>query len=131
MILAKVGESAIRKMGATIPENAAFPPWVKDVESGIKALNIAYHMNHMKNGKIMYNQDTHALTDGIGDILYKKTAGKNEIIVECRNPYPCSFELGIITAMASKFEALSKVVHDDSKPCRKKGADSCTYIITW
>jgi hypothetical protein len=49
----------------------------------------------------------------------------------CDNPYPCAFDRGIITAMAQGFELQAKVVHDDAKPCRKQGAESCTYIASW
>ena len=45
--------------------------------------------------------------------------------------YPCDFDRGIITALASRFERASRVTHDDSAPCRKNGADSCKFIIAW
>ena len=42
----------------------------------------------------------------------------------------CAFDLGIITAMANKFGSRSTVTHDDSRPCRKSGGESCTYVIS-
>ena len=71
------------------------------------------------------------MSEGIGHYGFEKIDGKNMIISECNNPYPCAFDKGIITAMAQKFEVKANIIHDDSKPCRKNGADSCTYIITW
>ena len=32
---------------------------------------------------------------------------------------------------SARFEKLSRVTHDDKAPCRKTGADSCTYVVTW
>ena len=53
----------------------------------------------------------------------------------CKNPYPCDFDKGIIKAVAKKFKPKDSVniivEHDESAPCRKKGADSCTYLVSW
>ena len=54
--------------------------------------------------------------------------------VLCSNPYPCEFDFGIVEHTARMFApkgVVTSVHHDDSQPCRKKGADSCTYRITW
>jgi len=130
-IAKKIGDSTLKKIGISIPENAKFPPWVTDIDSAIKSINIAYHMNHRKSGTEMFNPDTERFLDGIGYYGYEKIPNKNIIICECRNPYPCRFDLGIILSMALKFELTAHVSHDDSKPCRKNEADSCTYIVTW
>jgi len=59
------------------------------------------------------------------------TAGK----MFCQNPYPCEFDRGIITAMARRFSPGGSrqvcVEHDDEAPCRKQGAESCTYHVRW
>ena len=63
-----------------------------------------------------------------------KSYGPNKATIECANPYPCDFDRGIIEAMATRFKpngAIVKVQHDASKPCRKNGADSCTYQVSW
>lgn len=125
-----VGHSTLYKIGLKIPENAIFPPWVQDINSAIQSIDIAYHMNHRKHGKPMFNTDTGEMQEGIGHYGYEKVSDR-KIVSVCNNPYPCDFDRGIITAMADKFEKKSLVIHDDSKPCRKKGADSCTYEITW
>ena len=70
------------------------------------------------------------MIEGIGHYGYNKLPDTNMIISVCNNPYPCSFDRGIITEMARKFQPYATVSHDDSKPCRNKGADSCTYVIS-
>jgi hypothetical protein len=40
--------------------------------------------------------------------------------------YPCSFDRGIITTMARRFEKGASSTHEDAEPCRRKGASSCT-----
>jgi hypothetical protein len=51
--------------------------------------------------------------------------------MQCKNPYPCDFDRGIIVAMARKFEPSVKVELDTSKPSRKDGADDSWYIVTY
>lgn len=125
------GDDTLFRIGLKIPENAIYPPFVKDIDTAIQAIDFAYHLNHRKNGRIMADEQTETLLEGIGHYGYQRITGANKIISECNNPYPDSFDMGIITCMARKFMPKATVSHDDSKPCRKKGANSCTYIISW
>jgi hypothetical protein len=127
----EIGDSTLKKIGMKIPENAQFPPWVKDIDTAIQSIDIAYHMNHRKRGTTLFNTATGKITEGIGHYGFTRDPGKKLIISECKNPYPCAFDFGIITTMAKKFEPRAIIEHDNSKPCRKNGADSCTYLITW
>ncbi|MFC1850404.1 hypothetical protein ACFL27_09460 [candidate division CSSED10-310 bacterium] len=130
-IALNVGAQSLFKIGTRIPENAIFPPWVNDIESAIQAIDIAYHMNHRKQDKVMFNPHTGEMLEGIGHYGYHKVPHESKIISECNNPYPCEFDRGILTAMAKKLHRMVRVVHDDSKPCRNKGQNSCTYVIMW
>ncbi|MBI5030397.1 MAG: hypothetical protein HZB51_07710 [Chloroflexi bacterium] len=107
-------------IGRQIPQNAKWPPDVDTIEKGLRSIDVAYHMNH-RGGEI-------------GSYRFEPT-GKNSAKMICQNPYPCDFDLGIIDAVAHKFKPANvpmvTVKHDDSQPCRKKGADSCTYLINW
>jgi hypothetical protein len=94
-------------------------------------VDVAYHINHRKNGVPLFDMNRGTMSEGIGHYGYERIAGKNKIVSLCKNPYPCAFDHGILTAMARKFAPAAKVTHDDSKECRSKGADSCTYVITW
>jgi hypothetical protein len=131
VISKEIGDYTLKQIGLKIPENAQFPPWVKDIDSAIRSIDIAYHMNHRKNGKPLFDINTGEMTEGIGHYGYKRIPDQKMIVSECINPYPCAFDLGIITAMAKKFEISASVMHDDSKSCRKNGANGCTYIVTW
>ena len=126
-----VGDRVLFNIGLSVPANAQFPPWVVDVDSAIKAIDIAYHLNHRKNGKLLFNPENGDMNEGIGHYGYERIPNENRIISKSNNPYPCAFDHGIITAMAHKFAPLAVINHDDTKECRKKGAESCTYIITW
>lgn len=131
VIAKKMGDSVLYQIGLKIPENADFPDWVQDIESAIKSIDIAYHMNHRKNGTIMFNTENGEILEGIGHYGFEKVDGENKIISVCDNPYPCDFDKGIITFMARKFQPKALVKHDESISCRKKGDESCAYTITW
>ena len=114
-----IGPNTLFQIGTKIPDNAVFPPQINSVPIALAAIDIAYHINH-RGGPI-------------GNYGFEKT-GEREAVMVCANPYPCEFDRGIISAMARRFQEkgkIAQVTHDDSKPCRKHGAESCTYKVTW
>ncbi|MEK7432114.1 MAG: hypothetical protein AABZ74_03190, partial [Cyanobacteriota bacterium] len=82
-----IGNSVLFNIGSSIPKNAIFPPFVKDIESAIMSIDIAYHMNHRINGKEMFNPATGAMMEGIGHYKTEKVS-EREVKVICENPYP-------------------------------------------
>ena len=116
-IAQSIGPRTLSLIGQSIPKNARFPPGIDTVEKALASLNAAYHMNH-RGGDI-------------GRYAFTKT-GPKAGVMECRNPYPCEFDSGIIQAVLRRFGAVgAKVTHDASKPCRSKQGDSCTLLISW
>ena len=131
-IAEKLGAGHLKAIGYKIPQNAEFPPWVVDIHSAIKSINIAYHLNHSRNGsEPMFNPENGSMREGIGHYGYDGVAGQKKIVSVCANPYPSAFDHGILESMATKFEPTAKVILDESKPMRSKGADSDTFIVTW
>lgn len=127
----EIGYNSLYTIGRKIPENAQFPPHINDIYSAVGSIDVAYHLNHRKNGSVMFDMQTGMMLEGIGHYKSEPVSGENRIICVCENPYPCDFDRGIVSAMAARFEPGSKTVHDNDAPCRKKGADSCTYIVWW
>jgi hypothetical protein len=130
-IAEQVGPRALVQIGQHIPKHAVFPPTVTDLPSAIASIDVAYHMNHRKNGKVMFDPATGQKVKGIGNYGFAPAPNERRITSVCDNPYPCDFDRGLITAMAARFERGSRVTHDERAPCRKTGADSCTYVVTW
>lgn len=127
----RLGDDALSQIGMKIPENALFPEQVEDMDSALKSIDIAYHMNHRKNGRIMFDPSSGIMLEGIGHYGYSRNGDERVIVCECDTPYPCTFDKGVLTAMAQKFNPNAYVLHDDSMPCRKNGNESCIYKIVW
>jgi hypothetical protein len=115
-----LGEDTLVAIGRKIPANALCPPQIDSIEEALQAIDVGYHMSH-RGGDI-------------GSYEFQSTGPRSAKMV-CRNPYPCVLDRGIIEAMVARFKpedsAAVSVRHDDPAPCRRKGADSCTYLVTW
>jgi hypothetical protein len=129
-IAAQLGHLALYTIGFAIPRNARFPPLVRDVDSAVQSLDVAHHMNHRRGGVELFDPTTGKMGDGIGHYGYEKV-GPNKIVSRCNNPYPCSFDLGVLTSMVQRFDPAAQVVHDHFRPCRSRGASECTYVVSW
>jgi hypothetical protein len=116
------GVHTLFAIGEAIPENAIFPPEIDNLESALASIDVAYHLNHR------YGEIGHYTLTSFDD--KKRTA-----IMVCNNPYPSEFDKGIITTMVRKFKPSDSFIYDvqldETKETRLRGADSCTYIITW
>lgn len=121
VISEKLGSDALFNIGMKVSENADFLPGIETLDKALSVIDAAYHTSH-RNGEI-----GHYYFDVRSDDSYEMV---------CKTPYPCDFDRGLLTALCSRYKpagttARAVVTHDDSKPCRKKGADSCTYLVTW
>lgn len=129
-----LGAATLSMIGQKIPESAKFPPQIDSFEKAMSAIDVAYHMNHRINGKVLFDPATGKMQEGIGHYTFSLGSGKEAKMV-CDNPYPCDFDRGIIEGMIKRFKPagsiMVKVQHNDAAPCRKKGARSCEYNIKW
>ena len=119
VIADKVGPNTLYQVGRQVPQQYNFPPGINSIESAMSDLDEAYRMSH-RGGEV-------------GHYRFR-ILGLNVGQMTCDNPYPCDFDRGIISALAERFEppgALVDVRHQEDAPCKKQGADSCTYTISW
>lgn len=129
-VQSEFGDYTLKQSGLYIVKKAAQPgDFLTDINRAFQTLDMGYHYNHAKNGERMFNPATGEMTEGIGH--YKVRSGsKNQVFVDADTAYPCAFDEGLVTGLGQQFNPTAKVVHD-SKTCRKKGATTCTYSITW
>jgi len=131
-IALKIGDATLMKIGGTIPENADWPPHVNSLETALQSIDIAYHMNHRIGGKVLFNPETGEIGSGIGNYKFELIA-ENAVKMTCKNPYPCSFDKGILKAVATKFKPLGYRLdfkENVALCCRRRGGEFCTYLIS-
>jgi len=126
----EVGDATLFRIGQRIPENAVFPPNVSDIHSAMQAIDVAYHLNHRKAGTVMFDVATGQMLEGIGHYGYTKV-GDRKIHCRCETPYSSHFDLGIITALARRFEKNATCYLDETKPTRLQGAGACTCVVRY
>ena len=117
--LQEFGETAnMVSVGTQVIKHTVFPPDVDSIEKALMAIDIAYHMNH-RNGDVGYYR--------------AEMQGPRHIVMECKNPYPCDFDYGLIYGVARRFLPADGdlVVEHAPGDCRKDGTDVCIYHVTW
>ena len=125
----RYGTEVLFSIGAEIPNNAVFPASPVDAHSAVQSIDIAYHLNHRRGGRIMYDAASGTMLEGIGHYGYERL-GERQILTTCVTPYPCEFDLGIVATMVRRFEPTAIVEHVGSE-CRRHGAQACTYALRW
>jgi hypothetical protein len=105
-------------IGMNIPDNAIWPPDIDTVESALKSIDVAYHMNH-RGGEIGHYR--------------AEVIDQSHIRMICDNPYPSDFDYGIIYRTTQKFisPGTQFTVSRAASPCRLQGDEKCIYDITW
>ena len=120
----KFSSEMLFRIGEKIATNAVLPPGINSLEACLASIDTAYHMNHRRGD--------------IGSYEYSYIGGDTGLKrakMICPNPYPCAFDRGVIQGFSQRFRpagAIDIIVrHVESGPCRKNGANSCTYLISW
>ncbi len=130
-----LGEMNLFMIGKAIISNADFPP-MEGLEHALRSIDVAYHMNHRRNGQVMFNPENGTMLEGIGHYsLTEFNAESRQAKMVCDNPYPSKFDEGIIIQVLRNFKpenSISQSVQlDTTQETRKNGGNSCTYLITW
>lgn len=126
----EIGVNALQQIGLKIPANAEFPPDVDTIGPALRSIDVAYHLNHRRDGRPMFEMDTGAMTEGIGHYHCDVDDGLRRARLRCDNPYPCDFDMGIVTCIARRFEFGATVDHERTG-CRNTGAAACDYVVRW
>lgn len=124
----------LTSIGRKLPDLIRFPLGIQDVQQALLSLDVTYHLNHRRDGKILYDNTARKVLDGIGHYYYKHTGPSSAVIV-CTSPYPCDYDRGLIDATALRFRPNGvgdiHVTHEANEHCRKNGDDFCTFKVEW
>lgn len=128
--IAEAGPNAVFSFGKSVPKHAHLPPHIDSIAASLTLLDTAYHMNHRRDGRCMFDQVTGEMLEGIGHYRCH-IDGKRRIVMVCDTPYPPDFDRGTVAGFARRFEPHAEVELDATKPTRLRGGESCTFIVTW
>lgn len=124
---AQMGDSVLHQIGVSVAR-AVWMPSITNLQLLAETLDVGYHMNHRRFGRPMWDPVAKHMRDGIGH--YKYTEGReHRLQFEASNPYPCSFDKGLLFGCLRMLNIAGAILHDDSLPCRKRGAAACIYIV--
>lgn len=106
------------RLGEQVPNVAAWPPGISNIEEGLQSINKAYQQNH-RGGEIGFYR--------------AEQIGTETAQVTCMNPYPCLFDRGLIRAVTQTYAPVETFVfvEESGDECRREGADGCTYTVFW
>lgn len=128
-ILREVGNQVLIDVGRSVVNNVQFPPTIRTVEQVLFSIDVAFHLNHRRGGKVMFDPATGQMLDGIGHFLATQE-NPRKIVLKVDTPYQCPFDMGVVTGMAQAFERKATVTHEPGS-CRTRGGSYCIYSVTW
>ncbi|MGB6067479.1 MAG: hypothetical protein WBG50_21960 [Desulfomonilaceae bacterium] len=119
----RFGHYLLREVGEQAAVHAPIPPEIDSLHACLFALNPTLNRFH-RGGDI-----------GGNDVKEEKTeSGLKRYRVTDSTPYPCMLTGGYLQGLARRFGSRDYkevlVRHDDESPCRRQGAEFCTYFVT-
>lgn len=131
------GINTLRMIGASVIDHAAWPEEINSLGKALNSVDIAYHMNHRRDGKDLFDIGTGRIIEGaIGHVIViPPEKNENKALYICGSFYPCEFDFGMASAFVKKFKPqncnrYAKIRHDTGG-CRSRGGETCTYVIEW
>lgn len=106
-------------VGTKVSEMALLPPQMDSIETAMRMVDAGYQINH-RNGNVGH--------------MTANFLGPRMVEVVDSSCYPDDFMYGVLFGLARRFKSEGDdlvVRHMTDRPCRKQGADSCTYLVTW
>ncbi|WXB00341.1 serine/threonine protein kinase [Pendulispora brunnea] len=128
-----VGPIKAIDLGKRLIEYATFPPdfEAKGVHGALALFDIAYHLNHRRGDELLFDVESGHMIDIIGHYHYRgQLDTSHSAVMEAENPYPCELDQGLILGFVRRFHPHAVIEHGPAG-CRKDGAESCTYYLTW
>lgn len=115
-IVSDIGESTLRQIGESTPENAEWPPGIEGPMGALQSIDDAYHMNH-RGGDIGYYE-----AEKVDD---------STAVVYCQTPYPCAYDTALVKGTAGQFTDGYVSLTEVSDHCRAEGGNECAYEVRW
>ncbi|MDR3577004.1 MAG: hypothetical protein P4L50_24325 [Anaerolineaceae bacterium] len=118
-VATRLGPATLFLIGKWMVEDANWPKTIESPEKALEALDSVYRSCHRGDN---------------GSYKVQKIDDKNVHVV-CQTPYPEDIDRGLIETLARKYRQ-NKLVNvrvriDLSQPCKSKGANTSTCLVSW
>ena len=130
-VAAGTGDLLVHRLGMAVMQSVYWPPEANTLPGMVQLIDTGYHLHHRRHGQVLFDVETGTKHEGIGRYVGERESDE-VFVVRCENPYLCAFDRGLVEGALLRLgdrAGHSKVVHDDSEPCRAKGGISCTLRI--
>lgn len=111
----------LNRMGAALAERIVCFPGMA-IEESIALLNQYFHRWHRRG-------------EAGGYLLLETIPAASSMLVQCRHPYPCAMDMGLLKRLIQKVSGEKDVMvfhdHRQSQNCRKTGAEACKLMVCW
>jgi hypothetical protein len=117
-----LGPHLLFAIGKNFPVQLPPSGELNSLENALQDLDNLYHNNHRGDTVSYYK-------------LISYSQERKEAKIECKNPYPCYLDRGILTSITQKYKprgaSLVNVELDTDRPNRLGGSDVSYYTIMW
>lgn len=128
----KVGPAKMTEVGTHVPNNSEFPPHISSLTDALESLDLAYYLNHRRDGRAMFDPATKTTDGSIGHYRYVPSSQPRRATVIAENvPYPCELDRGILIGLGRRFGSNRVTVTHLDEGCRNNGDASCSYRVEW
>jgi hypothetical protein len=128
-IHSSIGHRTIFAIGRRM-KSGSLPAGGEALHEFFAGLDAVHHAQHRRQGALMWDPSSGAMTEGIGHYRYTRIGDRHlEMVNEV--PYPSRFDHGVLVGFAERIKPGARVEHDAIRPCRQEGGASCTFQITW
>lgn len=113
-VLIARGSATVERIGEGLVGIVEWPAPLETVPETMETLGAHYERTHRGDA---------------GTVAFERT-GATTGRVRCGTPYPCPLERGIVRGLARRI-GTGLVTVTEVGHCRREGADSCTYELSW
>jgi len=119
----RFGDMIIEKIAYNCMQHINFPADWSHLRTSLENLDTGYKL-HVRGG--------HAGHYGYEAVQH---SSMSQVRMRDDTPLPCEYTRGVLEGLSMRYPPLgggqAVIRHDDSSPCKKKGGDSCTYVVSW
>ncbi|RLI00399.1 hypothetical protein DRO30_05885 [Candidatus Bathyarchaeota archaeon] len=114
---ADLGDAALYAIGRAIPQVIDIPDDINSAIEAIERLDEVYQSHHK----------------GLSGAYVVEITGESSARIISKNPRPCAYDMGFITAYVEMFNGgkTVSIEHEDELRCRKHRCADCSYIVNW